>query len=182
MIATTTYATTAPTSRAVMSYALPARIASFETVATTSPVESCRADRRPGARDVVCDDLRHPERRLEPVEDREPVSQHAAHGLRQTEAEQDQRPERELPLSMSSDPVLDRAADRERHQGLGQHPERRRRARPKPSVAQLLPSDPDEQADRRARVGDARVRDAADRFSSKNSPCRGAGRPPAFRS
>ena len=39
MIATTMYETNAPASRAVMSKAPPARIASFETVATTSPVE-----------------------------------------------------------------------------------------------------------------------------------------------
>ena len=39
MKATTTYATSAPESRAVMSKAPPARIASLETVATTSPVE-----------------------------------------------------------------------------------------------------------------------------------------------
>ena len=40
MNATTKYATIAPASRAVMSKAPPARIASFVTVATTSPVES----------------------------------------------------------------------------------------------------------------------------------------------
>ena len=38
--ATTTYATTAPARRAVMSKAPPARSASFVTVATTSPVDS----------------------------------------------------------------------------------------------------------------------------------------------
>ncbi len=40
MTATTTYETMAPASRAVMSKAPPARMASFETVATTSPVDS----------------------------------------------------------------------------------------------------------------------------------------------
>ena len=40
MTATTTKATIAPANRAVTSNAPPARIASLETVATTSPVES----------------------------------------------------------------------------------------------------------------------------------------------
>ena len=40
MAATTAYETTLPTRRARMSNAPPARRASFETVATTSPVES----------------------------------------------------------------------------------------------------------------------------------------------
>jgi hypothetical protein len=50
--------TIAPESLAVMSKAPPARMASLETVATTSPVE-CFLDRVPGAGGVVCDDLRH---------------------------------------------------------------------------------------------------------------------------
>ena len=54
MTATTPYATTAPDNRAVMSNAPPARMQSFETVATTSPVDS-RARTAGPARAAWCE-------------------------------------------------------------------------------------------------------------------------------
>ena len=51
-------------------------------------------DRMPGAGGVVRDDLRHSERGLEPVRDRETVPHDSCHGRRRAEREQDQRPDR----------------------------------------------------------------------------------------
>ena len=94
--ATTTYETTLPARRARMSNAPPARSASFETVATTSPVESSARTASPGARGVVPDDLDEPERRLQPVLHREAVAEDAGDGLDDAEhgeegAEPDER-------------------------------------------------------------------------------------------
>ena len=79
--ATTMYETTLPESRARMSNAPPARSASFETVATTSPVESSAPHRVAGARRMMPDDLREPKRRLQPVLHREAVAEDTGDGL-----------------------------------------------------------------------------------------------------
>ena len=80
-------------------------------------------DRGPGPRGVVRDDLRHAERGLEPVRDREAVAHHARRGLGRAEPEQDQRPLGERAVVVVDDPVLDGAADRRRHQRLRDHPD-----------------------------------------------------------
>ena len=122
MKATTMYATTAPARRAVMSNAPPARIASFETVATTSPVESSPAHGGARAGGVVGDDLGHPERGLEPVEDGVAVPHHAGGCLDRPEPEHDQGPLGERFVVRVDDAFLDRPADGERDQRLRQHP------------------------------------------------------------
>ena len=151
MIATTMYETIAPASRAVMSKAPPARIASFETVATTSPVECPFLIAGPGARGVVRDDLGHAERRLEPVRDREAVSHHARDGRRRAEPEQDQRPLHEGLVVVVDDAVLDRLADRGGHQRLRDHPDHAEED-PSEQGRPLEPRDPDEETQRRPGV------------------------------
>jgi hypothetical protein len=129
---------------------------SLETVATTSPVDNPRADGGAGSGGVVRDDLREAERGEQPVPDREPVPHHARNGLRCTEAEQDQGPLSERGVVAFDDPFLDRAADRERHQGLRQHP-RDAEADAGEQRRNLVPTDPDEQPNGRPRVRRAGV-------------------------
>ena len=116
------------------------------------------ADGGAGAGGVVGDDLREPERGLQPVGDGAAVAHHARDGLGRAEAEQDERPEGEGAVVVVDDAVLDRAPDRERHQRLRHHPgdaeehacdER----------ADLEPRDPQQQPRRGARVGDAGIGD-----------------------
>ena len=139
-----------------MSNAPPARIASFETVATTSPVECCARTAGPERGSVVADHLGEPERRLQPVGDRGPVAHHAGGGLHGAEAEQDAGPERERARVVVDDPLLDRTPDRERHQRLRDHPHDPEHD-PEDERADLVPADPDEQARRGARVRLSRV-------------------------
>ena len=90
-----------------------------------------RAHRRPRARRVVRDDLGEPERGLEPVEDGEAVPHDAGERLDRGRApSRTQRPVRERAVVVVDDPVLDRAADRERHQRLRDHPRDAEEARP----------------------------------------------------
>ena len=100
---------------------------------------------------MVRDELRHPERGLDPVEDRHAVPHHAGGGLCRAEPEQDERPDRERVVVLLDDPELDRAADRERDQRLRDHPEHAEQ-HPREEGAALLPADPDQQTGRRARV------------------------------
>ena len=102
-------------------------------------------DRVPGAGGVVCDDLRHAERGLEPVRDRETVPHDSCHGRRRAEREQDQRPDGERTIVVVDDSILDRAPDRGRHQRLRDHPEHAEQhsAEERP---ELLPPDPDEES------------------------------------
>jgi hypothetical protein len=86
------------------------------------------------------------------------VSHHACRRLNDAEREQEARPDdhgRAVPLD---EPVLHRAPDRVRHQRLRDHP-RDPEEDAGDERAELVPSDPDEQPDRRARVGLARVVD-----------------------
>ena len=110
-----------------------------------------RADRRPGAGDVVRDELRHAEGCLDPVEDGHAVSHHAGCRLCRTESEQDERPDGERVIVLLDDPELDRSTDRERDQRLRDHPEHAEQ-HPHEEGAALLPADPDEQAGGRARI------------------------------
>ena len=136
-----------------MSKAPPARIASFETVATTSPVESRPRIAGPGAGGVVRDDLRDPEGGLQPVEDGEAVPHHARGRLRRAEPEQDQRPAaRARGCRSSTMPVLDRPADRERASAPARPSRPRRRRRLRARVVPLVPPDPEEQTQRRPGV------------------------------
>jgi hypothetical protein len=116
------------------------------------------ADGRPRASRVVRDDLGEPERGLEPVEDREPVPHDPGRSLRRPEPQQPERPERERPVVVLDDPVLDRPPDRERHQRLSEHPEDAE-ADPGEQRRNLLPADPEQQVRGRPRVGYARVAD-----------------------
>ena len=93
-----------PPSRAVMSKAPPARNASFETVATTSPVDSRRGRAGPSAPRGARRPGRAGRTRVQPVEDGVAVSHHAARGLDEPEPEQEQRPERERGASRSTMP------------------------------------------------------------------------------
>ena len=77
---------------------------------------------RAGPGRVVRDELREPERGLEPVEDRVAMPHHPCKGLHQAEHQQRERPDREVAVRALDDPELDRAADRERHQRLREHP------------------------------------------------------------
>ena len=107
---------------------------------------------------MVRDELREPERGLEPVEDREAMPHHPREGLHQAERQQRERPDREVAVRALDDPELDRAADRERHQRLGEHPPDPEED-PERERALLVLADPDEQPHRRARVGRAGVGD-----------------------
>ena len=157
MTATTTYATTAPDNRAVMSNAPPARMQSFETVATTSPVES-RARTAGPARAAWCDDdLREAERRAKPVPDREPVPHHARDrlsrrrgraGSASTERARRCRSRRSPPGSRGRSRTASAPAP------ASTRCRSRRRAS---SVGDLVPADPDEQPNRRPRVRRAGV-------------------------
>ena len=86
--ATTKYEAIAPASRAVMSNAPPARSASLETVATTSPVVRRVRTAGAGQRRVVRDDLDHPVARLQPVADGDAVPERAGDRLDDAESEQ----------------------------------------------------------------------------------------------
>jgi hypothetical protein len=105
---------------------------------------------------VVRDDLRHPERRLQPVADGEPMAHHPPERLRQAEREEDQRPEGEGLVVVIDDPVLDGAADGERHQRLREHPEDAEE-HAADQRADLMAAHPDEKPHRRSRVGGAGI-------------------------
>jgi hypothetical protein len=105
---------------------------------------------------VVRDDLREAERGEQPVPDREPVPHHARNGLSRAQTEQDQSPPSERGVVAFDDPLLDRAADRERHQSLRQHP-RDAEADAGEQRRDLVLADPDEQPNRRPRVRRAGV-------------------------
>ena len=130
MTATTTYETTAPdeprgdVERAARAH----RVVRDrrDDLAGREPA----ADRRPRAGGVVRDDLREPERRLEPVDRRRTRCRITpATACSRAEAEQDAASRaRAARLSLVDDPVLDRAPDRERHQRL-RRPSRRSRSR-----------------------------------------------------
>ena len=105
---------------------------------------------------MVADDLRHPKRGLEPVEDREPVAHDPGEGLDAAEHQEDERPERQRSAVLLLDPALDRPADRVRHQRLSDHPDDPEED-PGRDRGELLPPDPDEETDWRSRVGHARV-------------------------
>ena len=115
-------------------------------------------DGRACPRRMVRDDLREPERGLQPVGDGAAVPHHACDGLRRTEAEQDERPQREGMVVVVDDAVLDRAPDRERHQRLRHHPADAEE-HASDERADLVAPDPQQQPRRRARVGDAGIGD-----------------------
>ena len=104
----------------------------------------------------MSDDLGEAERGLEPVEDRESVSHDPGERLRRTEAKEDERPEPEGAVVVFDDPVLNRAADRERHQRLGHHPDDPEED-PAGDGEELVAADPEEQAGGRSRVRRAGV-------------------------
>jgi hypothetical protein len=122
------------------------------------------ADRRPGPGRVVRDELGQAKRRLQPVEDRVAVAHHAGERLHQAEHEQRQRPDGKVAVRALDDPELDRAADRKGHQRLGEHPPDPEED-PERERALLVASDPQQEPQRRARVGRAGVGDRyLDRF------------------
>src|SRR3954447_26379290 len=105
---------------------------------------------------MMRDDLREAKRRPKPVPDGEPMPHHARDSLSGAETEQYQRPPNQRRLIAFDDPVLDRAADRERHQSLGQHP-RDTEADPGEQRRDLVLTNPDEQPNRRPRIRRAGV-------------------------
>ena len=128
---------------------------------------------------MVRHDLRHAERRLQPVEDGEPVPHHARECLRRAQREQGQRPDGECTVVVVDDPALDGAADRERHERLRDHPEHAE-AHPEKQGDALLPPDPDQKPRGRARIGVAGVGDRQfDRQRKSHAEAREA---PALRS
>ena len=158
MTATTTYATTAPESRAVMSNAPPAPHRVVRDGRDHLTGRELPADGRPRASRVVRDDLSQPERGLQPVEDREAVAHDPGRRLRRPEPEQHERPEGERRVVVLDDAVLDRPPDREWHERLRKHPddpeEHTREQRP-----DLVPPDPEKEPRRRSRVRSPGVAD-----------------------
>ena len=109
-------------------------------------------------RHVMADDLGEPEGRLQPVLHRVAMAHHARGGLDDAEhREQDAEPGERVVVAVD-DSLLDRLADRVRHQRLRDHPDDpegdRDRERPL-----LVPTDPDEQPERRAGVRSPRIGD-----------------------
>ena len=110
----------------------------------------------PDAGGVMGDDLREPERGLQPVGDGAAVAHHARDGLGRAEAEQDERPEGEGAVVVVDDAVLKRAPDCERHQCLRHHPgDAEENAYDE--RADLEPRNPQQQPRGGARVGDAGI-------------------------
>ena len=110
------------------------------------------------ARSVMADDLGQPERRLQPVLDREAVTERAGNGLNDAEQrEQDAEPDERV-LVVVDDALLDRLADRVRHQRLRDHPDDPERDCDEDG-ADLMPPHPDEQPDRRAGIRSPRIGD-----------------------
>ena len=116
------------------------------------------ADRLPRPRGVVPDHLDEQERGAEPVLDGEAVPHDPGGALDESEAEEQGGPRHQRRAVVLDDPVLDGAADRVRHQRLGDHP-RDPEGDPEHEGAHLLPPDPQEQLRGRAPVRDARLGD-----------------------
>jgi hypothetical protein len=93
---------------------------------------------------MVRDELGEPERGLEPVEDGVAMPHHPCKCLHQAKRQQHERPDREVLVRAFDDPELDRAADRERHQRLGEHPPDPEED-PERERALLVLADPDQQ-------------------------------------
>ena len=90
-----------------------------DDLAGRQPAADGDADR--GA--VPAEQLHGPERRAQPVVDGDPVPQDAGDGLHDGQAEHDQRPPARPPPGRRRRPRSEPAADRGRHQRLGDHPD-----------------------------------------------------------
>jgi hypothetical protein len=106
---------------------------------------------------VVRHELGEAEGGLEPVRDGVPVPHHARNGLRDAEAEEHEHPDHERRVVVRDDRI-DRLADRERHERLGDHPEHAEED-PRDERRHLVPADPEQQPNGRARVRDAGIGD-----------------------
>ena len=115
-----------------------------------------RPDRSTGQRRVVRDDLNHPVARLQPVADGDAVPERSRHGLNDAESEQGAGPREQCLGVPGPDPVVDRSAEDPRQQCLREHPDDPE-GHPEQERVELLPSDPDQEARRRARVRRPRI-------------------------
>ena len=134
-----------------MSNAPPARSASFETVATTSPVESSALTASPERAawwPTTCTSLKDAWSQFWTDE---AVAEDTGNGLDDAEHGEERAETGERIAVVVHDPLLDRLADRVRHQRLRDHPDDPERDRDQDG-SDLMSAHPDEQPDRRAGV------------------------------